>query len=115
MIFVAIGGFFGAIARYSISECLKNKLKSPGYVATFFINFVGSFLLGLSIGLGINGEVQNFLCIGFLGAFTTFSTFSFEVVQLVENQKYRIAFLYLIGSLIFGILMATVGFSISFL
>ena len=77
MIFVAIGGFFGAIARFSISEWVKKQLHSPGLVATFSINCVGSFFLGLCMGLGVNDEIQNLLCIGFLGAFTTFSTFSY--------------------------------------
>ena len=115
MIFVAFGGFLGAIARFSISEWIKKQLNRPGFVATFFINGVGSFLLGLCMGYGVNDEIQNLLCIGFLGAFTTFSTFSFEVVQLLENHKYRMAFFYLFGSLLLGILMATGGFFIHFL
>ena len=114
MIFVAFGGFLGAISRFSISEWIKKQLNRPGFVATFIINCVGSFFLGLCMRLGVNGEVQNLICIGFLGAFTTFSTFSFEVVQLLESQKYRIAFFYLLGSLSLGILMATAGFFIPF-
>lgn len=115
MIFVAIGGFLGAIARFSISEWMKKQLSKPGFVATFFINCIGSFFLGLCIGLGVNGESKNLLCIGFLGAFTTFSTFSYEIVQLIESEKYRIAFYYLFSSLLLGILMAMAGFCIHFL
>jgi fluoride exporter len=115
MIYVAIGGFFGAIARFSISEWMKKQLQSPSFVATFSINCIGSFFLGLCFGSGLHGEFYNFLGIGFLGAFTTFSTFSYEVVQLIENQKYRIAFLYMIGSLIIGIVMAAVGLGIHYL
>ena len=59
MIFVAFGGFLGAIARFSISEWLKKQLNRPGFVATFFINCIGSFFLGLCMGLGMNREVQN--------------------------------------------------------
>lgn len=114
MIFVAIGGFFGSIVRFSLSQWIKAKLQSPSYFATFFINCVGSFLLGLTFGIGLNQSTEQLLAIGFLGAFTTFSTFSFEVIQLLDNRSYKTALSYLFLSIFFGMVLATIGFSISY-
>ncbi|AWE08049.1 fluoride efflux transporter CrcB [Lysinibacillus sp. 2017] len=110
MIFVAIGGFFGAIGRFTFSEYIKKKLQKPGYFATFIINCIGSLLLGLIFGFELTNAFHQLFAIGFLGAFTTFSTFSFEVVQLVEKRNYQIAIGYLISSICLGVLFAFIGY-----
>lgn len=81
----------------------------PFFLATFVINLLGSFLLGIATGYGWGESLTQFVAIGFLGAFTTFSTFSLEVIQLFEQQKQKVAFGYLIISIIFGILFAFLG------
>jgi CrcB protein len=79
MIFVAVGGFFGAIARFWIGV-LFNKVSFP--FGTLFVNAVGAFLLGLLIGHGIEGKWLLLCGTGFLGAFTTFSTWMLETSKM---------------------------------
>ena len=87
MMLVAIGGFFGAMARFWISERLNSGNFPYG---TLLANTLGAFLLGLLIGSGAGSEAQLLLGTGFLGAFTTFSTWLFEVKKMRAER----AFLY---------------------
>lgn len=113
MIFIALGGFFGAMARYGLSRFIQSIIKTPYPIATFFINSFGSFLIGFIVGQGYSTSVHLFAVIGFLGAFTTFSTFSFEVIQLFERNEGKMALLHLISSVLLGILFAVIGFQFS--
>jgi CrcB protein len=79
MILVAVGGFFGAIARFWIGAHF-NKVSFP--FGTLFVNVVGAFLLGLLIGNGIEGKWLLLCGTGFLGAFTTFSTWMLEASEM---------------------------------
>lgn len=110
MMYVALGGFFGAIARYGLSRYIQSFFKTAYPMATFLINSFGSFLIGFVVGQGFSTPVHFFAVIGFLGAFTTFSTFSFEVIQLLEKSEVKRALLYLISSILLGILFAMIGF-----
>ncbi|OLN24266.1 hypothetical protein BTO30_00210 [Domibacillus antri] len=83
MIFVAIGGFFGAVARFWIGNQL-NKTAFP--FGTLCVNVMGAFLLGLLIGYGIEGDWLLLCGTGFLGAFTTFSTWMMEADRM-ERKK----------------------------
>ena len=101
MIFVAFGGFLGAIARFSISEWIKKQLNRPGFVATFFINWCGSFWFGFLINqtyLKKQQSIKLLLTTGLLGGFTTFSTFSLEAYTLFEQQHLLQAFTYILLS-----------------
>ncbi|WP_107841536.1 fluoride efflux transporter CrcB [Metasolibacillus meyeri] len=113
MIFVAIGGFFGAISRFAISNWVKAHVKTNLPLATFAINLVGSFLLGVCIGIGPSSSIQLLVGTGFLGAFTTFSTFSVESVKLYESRGLLAAVTYLCLSCLFGILLAFAGWWVS--
>ncbi|MEK4426260.1 fluoride efflux transporter CrcB [Solibacillus sp. FSL K6-1523] len=113
MIFVALGGFFGAIARYGLSQFIQSIFNTAYPIATFLINSLGSFLIGFAVGQGFSTSVHLFAVIGFLGAFTTFSTFSFDIIQLLEKNEVKRALLYLISSVLLGILFAMIGFQLS--
>lgn len=110
MLAVAIGGFFGAIFRFIISQFIHVQLQKAPFIATGLINAIGSFLLGAVIGSLHSDFVLHFMAIGFLGAFTTFSTFSFEVVQLFEQKKERTALCYIVSSTIISISFAAIGY-----
>ena len=112
MIYVGIGGILGAMARFFFSNMIHYFPQRPKFLATLFVNYVGSFLLGMLANLAVNDTVYAILGIGFLGAFTTFSTFSFEIVQLIEKKQWKVAILYLVSSIIGGILLASIGFNI---
>ncbi|PFJ17525.1 fluoride efflux transporter CrcB [Bacillus cereus] len=106
---VATGGFFGAITRFAISNWLKKRNKTSFPIATFGINITGAFLLGYIIGKGITTGWQLLLGTGFMGAFTTFSTFKLEAVQLLNRKNFSIFLIYIITTYIIGILFAFLG------
>lgn len=81
-------------------------------IGTLCVNLLGSFLLGMIVGQGITSGLYSFLGIGFMGAFTTISTFKLENVQLRENKKQSILYSYLVYSYIGGILLAFAGMSL---
>jgi len=110
LLLVASGGFFGASARYGLSAWMNRRFRSALPWATLIVNLTGSFLLGLLAGGAWGDAVYLWFGTGFMGAYTTFSTFNVENVQLIEKKEWRILFLYVGGSYIFGILLAYAGF-----
>ncbi|WP_246145529.1 fluoride efflux transporter FluC [Bacillus rubiinfantis] len=97
---VGIGGFFGALTRFVVS---KNMPKPAGIpFGTFAVNIIGAFLLGLLVGLQLHGYLYTLFGIGFMGAFTTFSTFMLESEQLRERKKTSIFYSYFILSCLIG-------------
>lgn len=101
---LTIGGGLGAVCRYIISR------KIQGLIGIVLINWLGSFLMGVITPLTIHTQALSMFClIGFLGAFTTFSTFA---VQFVENWlmgKRRIAVVYALLTLIGGFIFVGIG------
>lgn len=109
ILFVAIGGFFGAIARYGTS-LLFLRLKKSGHLATMCVNLLGAFLIGMAAHAAWQNPHWQLLAVtGFLGAFTTFSTFMLDTVSMIENGKRMSPFLYVMGTLIGGILLFIAG------
>jgi len=93
---IGAGGFMGAIARYIISRYLGNFISSFP-LGTLVVNVSGSFLLGfimysVAYGKTIPTDIRDLLTIGFIGAFTTMSTFSYETVRLAELNEFLLAF-----------------------
>lgn len=109
-VLVGIGGFLGACGRYLTGRLINRYWKNSFPMATFIVNVTGSFLLGLLIFnpelYRRSKEVEFILGLGFLGAFTTFSTFEFEVLQLIEKRKYTTAGLYVVLSFFLGFTLA---------
>lgn len=106
---VGIGGGLGALTRYMVGSYIGKRGNFP--LATFLINVVGSFLLGLLSG-ELSGVFAQFICIGFLGGFTTFSTFGYEMNTLLVNKKYSMAMLYVVTSIIISISACFVGYQL---
>ena len=107
-VFVAIGGFFGAIARFGVSNYIKGKFPSIFPFSTLFVNLAGSFLLGLILGANLSNSWKLLLGTGFMGAFTTFSTFKLDSILLARKNR-KVLLLYLISSYVFGIILAFAG------
>ena len=103
-----MGGFIGATLRYISSLAFDKVYASPFPFSTFFINFSGCFILGLLMNMGITNTetwpVKEFMVIGILGGFTTFSTFGVESFQLIESGEFMTAVIYMSASVILGIL-----------
>lgn len=108
---IAIGGGIGATVRYAVIK-LITKLLYPSYYATACVNIVGSFLLGLVIQNLHTEILLLFFAIGILGAFTTFSTFAFDLVLLSNEGQKRKSIIYLTLNLVGGILLFAIGYYI---
>ena len=113
IILVATGGATGAILRYFLTNLSKTVFISSVY-GTLTVNIIGSFLIGYLITSDFSKNINEnfvkfFLIIGLLGSFTTFSAFSFEVVNLIISKKILIAFIYISISIFVCILFAYLG------
>ena len=112
LIWVGIGGTFGSLARFQLGKIIAQKSKSSFPVNTFIINISGAILLGIVTGIGVGNDLSLLLADGFLGAFTTFSTFMYEGFNLFKDNEKKNAIVYIISTLILGIIGYTTGYVI---
>lgn len=106
---VAIGGGVGAALRYGVQQVISKTLLAS-YWATIIVNLLGSFFLGAASQAAIEQwNVFSFLTIGVLGAFTTFSTFSFDFVKLIDDKQWLKAVIYSVANLIGGLTLFWIG------
>ena len=110
LLLVGIGGFFGAIARYSISKFLNSKSKFSIPMGTLTVNLLGSFLLGILIGAKADVMLLLLLGTGFLGAFTTFSTLKFEMTEMYLHKNKKKFLHYTVMTYGLGLLLAYAGY-----
>jgi fluoride exporter len=111
-LYVFIGGLFGSILRYLISEVIY-PLPNGFPIQTFLINIVGCFFLGFFLPLAkvhLKPEYILLIGTGFTGAFTTFSTFSLDNVVLIDEHKLLVSFSYIVLSIVIGISLSFLGF-----
>jgi fluoride exporter len=108
-LFVGVGGLLGVLSRYGITRLT---LHSEALLwSTVAINIVGSFLLGLlAAEEWFDRDVREGLGVGFLGGFTTFSTFSVQIVLDTDAGEPGRAFAYLVASVVGGVLAAAAGY-----
>lgn len=106
---VGAGGFFGAVARYAVSQSMSRRYASFPY-GTLFVNLLGSFLLGMIVGGKWGEPIVMLTGTGFMGAFTTFSTFKWEIVEMAKQKEWTKLFLYVGISYSVGIAFAFLGF-----
>ncbi len=104
---VGIGGAFGAIARYLINISPLSNVFQKFPFPTFTVNILGSFLIGFLVVLfadkyTAHENLRIVLLVGFLGAFTTFSTFELEIFELLRERYFVTAFAYLFLSVLIG-------------
>lgn len=113
---VALGGALGALARWGMSDWVQGRTGLRFPWGTLLVNLTGAFVLGLAYGVfehvRLSPDVRAFLTLGFLGAFTTFSTFSYEAVLLLQNGETGRALGYLGGSVVAGVILAALGLSL---
>jgi CrcB protein len=115
---IALGGSLGALSRYGLGLWISTKWGQSFPLSTFIINVTGAFLLGfLNIlfieKLTISPLWRLGIGIGFLGAYTTFSTFSYEVITLLEGGGYITAGLYTLTTVIIGFAGTALGVSLA--
>lgn len=112
-ILVGIGGTIGSMLRYLFSVIIRHD-RFP--FATFTVNIIGCLIIGIVMGLAAKhagfGEWRLFLATGICGGFTTFSSFSWECINMLEQQRYGSFGLYLCGSLLLGFAATFIGYFI---
>ncbi|QIY94051.1 fluoride efflux transporter CrcB [Streptomyces sp. S1D4-11] len=118
IILLAVGAAaaVGAVARYVLDQYVQ--YRHPGLFprGTWLISITGSYVLGIVMGLGarhgLPEQAVHIVGVGFCGAYTTFSTFSYELVHLREKGQVRRSLLYGTSSLVVGLSAAAAGLSI---
>jgi CrcB protein len=111
---VTLGGGLGSVARFLVTTLVQQRIALDFPAATFIINVAGSFLIGLVAQIGVDTtmlspEARLFLTTGICGGFTTFSTFSYETMQLLEEDRYGSATAYVAGSVLVSLAACMLG------
>ena len=114
---VALGAAFGAVARYLVDRAVTWRFESVFPAGTWVINITGSFVLGLLTGLsthhGLPQGAMVTLGTGVCGGYTTFSTFSFESLRLMEDGAGLVALANFAGSIAAGLAAAALGMGLT--
>lgn len=109
LVIIGLGGFVGAILRYLVSGLVQKWSGSVDFpYGTLTVNLLGCLLIGALTRLDeirdvLTPDMRFFIFIGLLGAFTTYSTFSNEAINLVNDRRLDLAFLYIGTHLVFGL------------
>jgi CrcB protein len=111
ILLIALGGALGSVLRYLTSLFVSHYFSGKFPLATFIINFLGCFLIGvfLNYSIRVDEKLKYLLVIGFCGGFTTFSTFAIENLQLLQSGNYFLALLYMMLSVVLGIIAVWLG------
>jgi CrcB protein len=114
VLLVGVGGFVGSIARYLVAVLFANQMSSVFPFATLAVNIVGCFVIGILFALSDRGNILSpewrvLLTTGFCGGFTTFSTFSYESLRLIQDGEYLYVALYVLASVVIGLAATYVG------
>jgi fluoride exporter len=117
LVLVGVGGFAGAVTRRALDLWVSDRSATGFPLGTLVINLSGSFLLGLLFAWAIERdvlprEVRGPLMIGFLGAYTTFSTWMLESWRLLEDGAWQLAALNLVGSVVLGLIAVLGGLAV---
>ena len=114
VLYIAIGSAVGGVARYLLASWVQSRFGAGFPVGTLLINVTGSFLLMVLLQLSlatpaVSAEMRALLTTGFCGGYTTFSTFSYETVRLIEDGDWRRAGWYVAASVVLSIAAAFAG------
>lgn len=117
ILWVGVGGFLGAISRYLISIYTSKIFISKIPIGTLTVNILGGILIGLIMDLNlknniISEELKLFLTTGLLGGLTTFSTFSYETVNLIQSGQFILALENILLNIILSLIGVMIGSSI---
>lgn len=114
VLLIALGGATGALSRYGVAQLTKGMVYLHWPLGTFLVNVLGSFLIGMAFvavteKAALHPDWRYILIVGFLGAFTTFSTFSLEAVAMLEAGRPGLALSYVLSSVCLCVLGCWLG------
>jgi len=114
LIWIGLAGVLGTFARYGLSGVVQRACGPLFPCGTLAVNVLGCFLFGVVWSLAedrlsISGEMRTLLLIGFMGAFTTFSSFAFETAQMLRNEQWAMAATNILAQNIFGLVALFLG------
>lgn len=114
LLMIAFGGALGAVARYGLGGWVHGWSGASFPWGTLLVNVLGSLVLGFSVrlleGLAADPAWRGFLAIGLAGGFTTFSTFGYEALTLLQDGRTGAAFGYMVASVVLGLSAVFAGF-----
>jgi CrcB protein len=113
-LYVALGGAAGSLLRYAAGQALGPARPGAFPWHTFAVNVAGSLILGLVVAATSRGDVHHLralLAVGFCGGLTTFSTFGYETVSLLQARAYGVALAYAGGSFLIALAAVVLGLS----
>ena len=113
-LWIGLGGFLGANARFLVQAWAASRWGADFPYGTLLANISGSFIIALFLTLAtgrlaVSPELRLFVAVGFLGGFTTFSSFSLETFRLIEQSGWWSASLYFFGNTLLGLLGVLLG------
>jgi fluoride exporter len=117
VLFVALGGAIGSAARYLVGGWFAARFGAAFPYGTFVINVTGSFIVGFFLAyaqerVSLNPYWRLFFAVGLVGGYTTFSTFEYESIRLLQDGEMLMAAVYLIGSVVTGGVAAKAGIAL---
>lgn len=117
-LWVGIGGFAGANSRYIVSRIIADRLGGAWPYGTFVINLAGALLIGIIVTTLTERVIadplwRQLVVIGFLGGFTTFSSYTFDAMALAQDGEWRASLLYVLSSNVLGLLCCYLGIVIA--
>jgi CrcB protein len=118
LLYIAAGSAIGGVTRYLVGFAIQQRAGVEFPLGTLIINITGSLLLGFLLraaleGVSVSPEVRAFLTTGFCGGYTTFSTFSYDTVALVQGGEYRRAMTYVILSVVLSLVATFAGVALA--
>ena len=117
VLFVALGGAIGSATRYLVGGWFAARFGAAFPYGTFVVNVTGSFIVGLFLAyaqerVSLSPYWRLFFAVGFVGGYTTFSTYEYESVRLLQDDEMLLAAVYLIGSVVTGGVAAIAGIAL---
>jgi len=113
LLLIGSGGFVGSVLRYVVSQSVQNKFLSSFPYGTMSVNIIGSLLIGVVYGLvekgNLSPEARLFLATGILGGFTTFSAFTLDALNLLQEGLWLESVSYILLSVVLGVAAAFLG------
>lgn len=114
LLWLSLAGASGTVCRFALCEAVSRIRYAHSSLGTLAVNILGSFLFGLIFALGqkktgLSPEVRVILLTGFMGAFTTFSTFAFDSARMLKSGQWMLAVTNIVAQVLFGILALGIG------